>query len=384
MSGSSTRVVSFGMLAGARLSKLLPGRLPGDRPFLFAGGVHHALMCDNHAVVYGIGYGNVRSQPSFNAEWITGLRVLGMVNDPSPTRRLVGFSAGRVHSALHVRDVGKPDEILLWGSSPHGQCADDVAVREGTAKNDAGGRLVLGGADREIAQVACGLDHTVALGSSGAVYTWGWNADGQLGLSAGGSKRAPGERQRVERQPRAVAGVAGATHVATSGDFTLALTARGDVLAWGNSEYAQCFAVADRAPAVAQMSAPAAMARPVGIAAGYAFGLVLDEDGAVWRWGAGAAVGSAAPLATPTRIGGLPPIARIAASGQHAVMVARDGSGVFGIGSNADGKLGLSADIDSTAEPKEIFVAGAAEEIAQVALGRTFTIISTTSAAAQA
>jgi len=30
-------------------------------------------------------------------------------------------------------------------------------------------------------QVACGTDHTVALSSSGEVYTWGWGKEGALG-----------------------------------------------------------------------------------------------------------------------------------------------------------------------------------------------------------
>ena len=40
-------------------------------------------------------------------------------------------------------------------------------------------------------QVAAGLAHTVALTDSGDVYSWGWNADGQLGLGDDQSRAEP-------------------------------------------------------------------------------------------------------------------------------------------------------------------------------------------------
>ena len=39
--------------------------------------------------------------------------------------------------------------------------------------------------------VAAGLGHTVACSDSGDVYSWGWNADGQLGLGDDQSRGEP-------------------------------------------------------------------------------------------------------------------------------------------------------------------------------------------------
>ena len=43
----------------------------------------------------------------------------------------------------------------------------------------------------KVTQVAAGLAHTVALTDSGDVYSWGWNADGQLGLADDQSRAEP-------------------------------------------------------------------------------------------------------------------------------------------------------------------------------------------------
>lgn len=39
--------------------------------------------------------------------------------------------------------------------------------------------------------MAAGLGHTVACSDSGDVYSWGWNADGQLGLGDDQSRGEP-------------------------------------------------------------------------------------------------------------------------------------------------------------------------------------------------
>ena len=43
----------------------------------------------------------------------------------------------------------------------------------------------------EVVGVAAGLAHTVACTDSGDVYSWGWNADGQLGLGDDGGRAEP-------------------------------------------------------------------------------------------------------------------------------------------------------------------------------------------------
>jgi len=42
-----------------------------------------------------------------------------------------------------------------------------------------------------VTRVAAGLGHTVACTDSGDVYSWGWNADGQLGLGDDQSRGEP-------------------------------------------------------------------------------------------------------------------------------------------------------------------------------------------------
>ena len=58
----------------------------------------------------------------------------------------------------------------------------------------------------KVVGVAAGLAHTVACTDSGDVYSWGWNADGQLGLGDDSGRAEPElvsdaalERENVEQ-----------------------------------------------------------------------------------------------------------------------------------------------------------------------------------------
>ena len=64
---------------------------------------------------------------------------------------------------------------------------------------------------------------------------------------------------------------------------------------------------------------------------GYAgHSVALKSDGTVWTWGYGKSgqlgLGSATSTSTPTRVGGLPAIAQVAAGGDNTYAVGRDGS----------------------------------------------------------
>ncbi len=74
--------------------------------------------------------------------------------------------------------------------------------------------------------VAAGDDHSLALGSNGTLYAWGYNGFGQLG---NGTKTN-------ELTPIAVSFPAGVTTTAISAgtDFSLALGSDGNVYAWGD------------------------------------------------------------------------------------------------------------------------------------------------------
>ena len=79
--------------------------------------------------------------------------------------------------ARHTCSVSCTGQVYCWGWDLHGQCGQGrstVTIDQPQPVKALGGLIVMG--------IAAGLAHTVACTDSGAVFAWGWNSDGQLGL----------------------------------------------------------------------------------------------------------------------------------------------------------------------------------------------------------
>jgi alpha-tubulin suppressor-like RCC1 family protein len=124
-------------------------------------------------------------------------------------KALTGVSAGDGFSACALDSAGA---AYCWGLNHYGQLGDDsrqtslvpVAV-------DTGGVL----AGVSLAQVSAGGGGACALGTTGALYCWGYNADGELGIDRTGTPR----QVPVLTGPHAPAGV-----TAVPGDGTVTVS----------------------------------------------------------------------------------------------------------------------------------------------------------------
>ncbi|CAH1777009.1 unnamed protein product [Owenia fusiformis] len=85
-------------------------------------------------------------------------------------------------------------------------------------------QITLGDGKSPCIQIACGLQHTVALLENGDVYTWGSNQYGQLGLTDFSPRGVP---TKVKLDHRALQIAAGSTH-------TVVLSTNGNVYTFGN------------------------------------------------------------------------------------------------------------------------------------------------------
>ncbi len=165
-----------------------------------------------------------------------------------------------------------------------------------------------------------GTDFTVALTAAGQVWAWGGNRYGQLGDGATATTRfAP-----------SLVGLAGSDPVASIAvgqDHVLALTRQGGVYAWGRNHHGQLGdgTTVDRAAPVLVPVPDAAQ-----VAAGNACSAVLTASGAALIWGRaapGPAGAVAASLASPEPLA-LPPgtkAAMVDAGQRHLVVLTSDG-----------------------------------------------------------
>ncbi|MFC7337592.1 hypothetical protein ACFQY0_10420 [Haloferula chungangensis] len=140
-------------------------------------------------------------------------------------------------------------------------------------------------AGKSILSVAPGGDYTLALTADGEVFAWGRNTYGQLG-------NGTTESSDVPVQVEASGALAGKTVVAiaASSVHSLALTSDGKVFAWGDNGSGRLgdgTTEGSRTPVAVDTSGALAGKSVVAIAAGQYHSLALTSDGLVFAWGYG-------------------------------------------------------------------------------------------------
>ena len=177
---------------------------------------------------------------------------------------VVAIAQGGYHTIARKAD----GHWMGWGLNYFGQLTGTPTTNIANITVDP---LTLGGqALTGIIAVSGGAYHTLALNNNGGVTAWGRNEDGETGV--------PDEAQFDEDDP--VPGASPVVAVAAGGDgddddnvHSLALTASGRVLAWGNNRFGQANVPVD------------ALSGVTAIAAGSYHSVALKNDGTIIQWG---------------------------------------------------------------------------------------------------
>ena len=127
--------------------------------------------------------------------------------------------------------------------------------------------------------VSAGGYHSLAL-TAGAVWSWGCAVEGRLGHGNQQEQLLPKNIQALAGQ-RVVAVSAGAFH-------SLALTADGAVWSWGNGVYGKLGHGDTQAQLLPKKVEALADQRVVAVSAGSSHSLAITADGDVFAWGKGA------------------------------------------------------------------------------------------------
>lgn len=128
--------------------------------------------------------------------------------------RVVTVAAGTWHTCA-VTDGGV---MYCWGSNSYGQLGFGV-----TTGSDEPSPVLVSGISNVMA-VSCGGDHTCALTSSGGMYCWGDNGNGELGIGGSGL---------FLYSPPATPVLTGVAAISTGYEYTCALSSAGAVYCWG-------------------------------------------------------------------------------------------------------------------------------------------------------
>jgi len=120
-----------------------------------------------------------------------------------------------------------------------------------------------------IAAIATGEMHILALSDTGVLYAWGGNTHGQLGNGATTASQIP--LQILEN----------ITKIAAGHSHSLAVTDTGDLLAWGSNRHHQLGnEIAENALLPTQIKS-----HVVTVAAGDGHSLAVASDNSLWAWG---------------------------------------------------------------------------------------------------
>jgi alpha-tubulin suppressor-like RCC1 family protein len=133
--------------------------------------------------------------------------------------------------------------------------------------------------------IAAGWGHTCAVSTTGAVYCWGWNSDGELGNNST-------TESNVAVQVKGVGGsglLSGIASIAAGGYHTCALSATGRIDCWGENYYGELgnnSTTDSNVPVqVEGVGGSGLLSGIAGIAGGYYYTCALSATGRIDCWG---------------------------------------------------------------------------------------------------
>ena len=186
--------------------------------------------------------------------------------------------------------VGSDGNAYAWGNNSCGQLGDGTRTNRTTpvmVKNPEGVS-----ADFTYVQVSAGYEHSLAVGSDGYAYAWGDNYRGQLGNNTRGNSSNAPVRVRDPASPTDTSIGLKAVQVSTGTYHSLAVGSDGYAYAWGynsngqlgNNSYSDSSVpVRVRDPASPYDTSKGLHA--VQVSGGYYHSLAVGSDGYAYAWG---------------------------------------------------------------------------------------------------
>ena len=251
-----------------------------------------AVGSDGYAYAWGANsngqLGNNSSSPSY-----VPVRVRDPAN---PTDTSIGLKAVQVSGGTyHSLAVGDDGNTYAWGDNGYGQLGDGtrtsrttpVMVKEPDPKTSTDVP-----ADLTYVQVSAGYEHSLAVGSDGYAYAWGDNYRGQLGNNTRGNSSNAPVRVRDPANPTDTSIGLKAVQVSTGTYHSLAVGSDGYAYAWGynsngqlgNNSYSDSSVpVRVRDPASPYDTSKGLHA--VQVSGGYYHSLAVGSDGYAYAWG---------------------------------------------------------------------------------------------------
>jgi alpha-tubulin suppressor-like RCC1 family protein len=209
-----------------------------------------------------------------------GWNLYGQLGDGTTTSRAtpeaVTLAPGVAPTAVcagygHSLAIGSDGKLYAWGWNSNGQLGD------GTTTDHHSPETIALASGVTPTAIAAGATSSYAIGSDGKLYTWGDNFDGQLG-----------DGTVIDHDtPEAITLAPGVSPTAIAGGTVsgYAIGSDGRLFAWGWNLYGQLGDGTTTSQATPEAVTLAPRVRSIAIAAGYGEGLAIGSDGNLYVWG---------------------------------------------------------------------------------------------------
>ncbi|XP_044515141.1 probable E3 ubiquitin-protein ligase HERC4 isoform X4 [Gracilinanus agilis] len=186
-------------------------------------------------------------------------------------QNIVAVSCGEAHT-LALNDKG---QVYAWGLDTDGQLG-----LPGTEEYIKVPRNIKSLTDIQIVQIACGYYHSLALSKGSEVFSWGQNKHGQLGL---------GFELRSQSAPQLIKSLLGIPfmQVAAGGAHSFVLTLSGAIFGWGRNKFGQLGLNDENDRFVPNLLKSLRSQKIVYICCGEDHTAALTKEGGVFTFGAG-------------------------------------------------------------------------------------------------
>lgn len=272
-----------------------------------------------------------------------GLGAAGSVDVPAVCGALARTGVRQVAcGGAHTVVLAEGGRVFCMGLNDYGQLAAPPGTKYAEVPLEV--TLPLG---VKATAVAAGHYHSACISEEGDVYTWGRNGKGQLGHGSAAAATSAEARQVASLEG------AGIVAVALGAEHSLAVTAGGELFAWGCGAsgrlgggpaplFQRLFGHVNES--VPRHSPGLRGVKVRAVAAGHFHTACIDDGGALYTFGYGRFCqlghGDERDQLEPKRVEELPPVAGVACGASHSVAVTVNGD-VYAWGANESGCLGL-------------------------------------------
>jgi alpha-tubulin suppressor-like RCC1 family protein len=313
-----------------------------------AAGADHSLVVTASGQLYAFGF-NEFGQLGSSADNGTGQAnpTPTLVSLPGEIGPVTQVAAGGNHSLV----VTASGQLYAFGVNFFGQLGS--ATNSATNNpNPTPTRVTLAGEVGPVTQVAAGANHSLVLTASGQLYAFGYNGAGELGSATNNGTSQANPTPTLVGLPGEIGPV---TQIAAGQFHSLVVTASGQLYAFGFNEFGELGSSANNGtskanPTPTLVTLPGETGPVTQVAAGGAHSLAVTASGQLYAFGQNVfgQLGSSANNGTnptPTLVtlaGEVGPVTQVAAATDYSLAVTASGQ-LYAFGDNVFGQLGGAA-----------------------------------------